>query len=251
MKQYITHVAVALCCLFGTTSCYEVIEYYVPNRTQYGADMFTQVQSSLYDACNYMTMISRLDDWANASTPDEQYKVEDTYFANYKIRQRGDTITLQEVGDYNLSTIVVTTNGAAIVDDGAMWQLLVDNDTLTIAKDGDSRWHLSCDNLSGESYNLYLTQGVSSLCAPSYTIVGSGHRVAFGFGCQQIAYRIEAALSLCTAMTIVTSGTMVMEADELQGNDEVRVHIKEDGSYEVIYRGITELYTEEMYYYMY
>lgn len=248
MKQYITHVAVALCCLLGTTSCYEVIEYGTPNRTQYGADMFTQVQSSLYDACNYMTMISRLDDWANASTTDEQYKVEDTYFANYKIRQSGDTITLQEVGDYNLRTLVVYTNGTTIMDDGATWQLLVDNDTLTIAKDGDRRWQLSCNNLKGDNYNLYLTQGVSSLSTPSYTLTGAGYRVAFGFGCQEIAYRIDAALTLCTSTTILTSGTMVMEADELANNDEVIVHVNEDGSYEVIYRGITEIYTENAYF---
>lgn len=162
------------------TSCW-VEEYPEMNKTYYAKNNYDDIESVLKNTTQMVGSAEKIDQWLKANEQEKKL-IEDAYFSNYNIQQKGNIITLTYVSSYDSwsANRLYNTGGKGLYDADSHWVLATLMDTLDIKCVSDQQLKLTCrddmisNNHYSYSYNFDLTYTKSEF-EKQYKIKGTGN----------------------------------------------------------------------------
>lgn len=233
------------------TSCWKDT-YDKPKKTAYAYGLTQRVQESINLQFEVMNNIKYIDKWKYASTDNERYSIEDTYFQGYKVRKTGtDTITL--TGQGAISYAIIYKNGKRYNEEGAEREVMISRSTTIEIVFKEGQWTFTAKQEAqfknsptydvlfiGES-TMYFKEGNSFSLqhgSKGTYIAPSGKEYLY-----EVTEQINRDYLINNSGFEWTSGTLTIDdAQNHSGEEQILAKFKSQYHIEITYRGFSEVW---------
>lgn len=238
------HIILILSILTGFSSC--ITETYEkPGKTQYAYYAYRDVQYEFLRCLELFDNAYWLDQWKKAPTTEQKQKIEDKYFRTCKIRQSDDTLRLIfNSNNYDSQERRFLTSGCDFNQPGNKWTGICNLDTIIMVNLSTDLW-----KLTSEQQKLEVRLQNKGEQQPDYSLSGN---VYYQLSGRQIYVNTPKSL-LYTRFPNphFYAGELTLNIGNQNAEYPVKVVIKSSSLLEITYRGITENWGENEYYYPY
>lgn len=240
MKQIILILSI----LTGLSSC--ITETYEkPRKTQYAYNAYQEVRFEFLRRLELFNNAYWLNQWKKAPTTEQKQNIEDKYFSTCKIRQSDDTIRLIFNSNYYGSwERRFLTSGSDFNQPGNAWTAIWNHDTVHIVNLSTDLW-----KLTSEQQELEVQLKDRDAQQPDYSLSGTG---CFQSSGRKIYVNTTKPLLYTRSKNPhFYAGKLTLNIGNQNAEFPVEVVIKSSSLIEIAYRGITENWSENEYYYPY